>query len=230
MTFARRVAGKISRAVVRYASPGCKEWAEGLAREAEFISSDWVALWWAMGSTKVLFNRREAPLRSLADVAGRARRFSEVQRRGGTSNCLPLLFAFIYLLRLRDSGGGLETLGCWLVIVGGLLMGVAGLVRWQQRIPPPLSQDPVAWAIYYRVELERLRENARSVLGMAVRVGFLVYWVGLMLAQKGGARAHPPFTGFAMVMLVLLTPALIREGFKPDPQIEEVDAVLGETH
>ena len=229
MTLVRRVARRISGAVVRYASPGCKEWAEGLAREAEFISSDWAALRWALGSTKVLFNGREAPLRSLADVAERARRFSEVQRKGGVSNLIPLWFAFIYLLRLRDSGGGLETLGCWLVIAGGLLMGVAGFVRWQQRTPPPLSQDPVAWAIYYRVELERLREKARSALGMAVRAGFLVYWVGVMLAQKGRARAHPPFTGFAVLMLVLLTP-LIREGFKLDPQIDEVDAVLGETH
>ena len=54
MTLVRRVAGKISRAVVRYASPGCKEWAEGLAREAEFVQGDWAALWWALGSTKVL--------------------------------------------------------------------------------------------------------------------------------------------------------------------------------
>lgn len=230
MTLVRRVARKISGTVVRYASPGCKEWAEGLAREAEVIPSDWAALWWAMGSTKVLFNRREAPLRSLADVAEKARRFSEIQFKGRVSNWLPLLFAFNYLLRLPNSGGGLEAVGCRLVCAGGLLMGVAGLVRWQQRTPLPLSQDPAAWAIYYRIELERLRENVRSALGMACRCALLVYWVGLILAQKGGMRAHPLFTGFATLALVLLTPALWRETFTLDLQIEEVDAMLEETH
>jgi hypothetical protein len=140
------------------------------------------------------------------------------------------LFAFIYLLKLRDSGGGLENVGCWLVFAGGLLMGVAGLVRWQQRTPLPLNQDPITWAIYYRIELERLRENARSALGMAHRLWFLMYWVGFILAQKGGSRMHPLFTGFATLALVLLTPALFREGFTLDLQIEEVDAVLGERH
>jgi hypothetical protein len=230
MTLVRRVVRKISGAVVRYASPGCKEWAEGLAREAEVIPGDWVALWWALGSTKVLFNRREAPLRSLADVAERARRFSEVQFKGRISNWLPLLFALIYLLKLPNSGGGLEDVGCWMVFAGGLLMGVVGLVRWQQRTPLPLSQEPAAWGIYYRVELERLRENARSALGMAYRFWLLLYLAGLVLAQKGGMRVHPLFTGFATLMLVLLTPALFRETFMLDLQIEEVDAVLGTTY
>ena len=77
MTLVRRVAMKISGGVVRYASPGCKEWAEGLAREAEFIEGDWAALGWALGSARVLLDRRGAPMTSLADVAARGRRFSE---------------------------------------------------------------------------------------------------------------------------------------------------------
>ena len=229
MILVRRVAMKISGVVVRYASPGCKEWAEGLAREVAFIEGDWAALWWAMGSTKVLLNRREARLRSLADVVERARRFAEVQRKGGISNLIPLWLVFVYLLKLRDSGGGLESLGCWLVCAGGLLMGVAGLVRWQQRSPIPLSQDPTAWAIYYRTELERLRESSRSALGIASRFGLLVYGVGLMLAERGGPRAHPLFAGAVTLMLVMVRPTLFREGFTLDLQIEEVDAVLGET-
>lgn len=227
MTLVRSVARKISHAVVRHSSAGCKEWAEGLAREAEVIPSDWAALWWALGGTKVLLNRREAPLRSVADVVERARRFAEAQRKGGISNLIPLWLVFVYLLKLRDSGGGLESLGCWLVCAGGLFMGVAGFVRWRQRSPVPLNQDPTAWAIYYRTELERLRASSRSALGIASRFGLLVYVVGLMLAERGGPRAHPLFAGVAMLMLVMVRPTLFREGFTLDLQIDEVDAVLG---
>ena len=65
MTLIRRVALTISDEVVRWASPGCKEWAEGLEREAAVIESDWAALRWAIGSTRVLLDRRPAPLTSL---------------------------------------------------------------------------------------------------------------------------------------------------------------------
>jgi hypothetical protein len=85
MTLVRRVAMKISGGVVRYASPGCKEWGEGLAREVEFIEGDWAALRWAIGSTRVLLDRRGAPMTSLADVAARGCRFSESLNKGGFS-------------------------------------------------------------------------------------------------------------------------------------------------
>lgn len=44
MTLIRKLAIKISNEVVIWASPGSKEWAEGLAREVTFIESDWAAL------------------------------------------------------------------------------------------------------------------------------------------------------------------------------------------
>jgi hypothetical protein len=68
MTRTRRLALAISARVVRWASPGCKEWAEGLAREAAVIESDWAALRWAIGSMRVLLDLRAAPLRSLDEV------------------------------------------------------------------------------------------------------------------------------------------------------------------
>jgi hypothetical protein len=68
MILLRRLAKGISSRVVRWASPGCKEWAEGLEREAAVIESDWAALGWAIGSTRVLLDRRATPLRSLDEV------------------------------------------------------------------------------------------------------------------------------------------------------------------
>ena len=60
----RRLAVRILETVVRWASPGCREWAEGLAREVEFIGSDWDALGWAIGSLRVVLDRRQAPIGS----------------------------------------------------------------------------------------------------------------------------------------------------------------------
>jgi hypothetical protein len=72
----RKLALKISHLVVRYASPGSKEWAEGLAREVAFIENDWSALAWEFGSTKLLLDYREAPIGSLADVPSAAQKLS----------------------------------------------------------------------------------------------------------------------------------------------------------
>ena len=44
MTVVRRSAMRIAAFVVRYAAPGCREWADGLAREAEFIEDDCAGL------------------------------------------------------------------------------------------------------------------------------------------------------------------------------------------
>jgi hypothetical protein len=227
MTLVRSVAGKISRAVVRFASPGCKEWAEGLARETAFIGDDWAALRWALGSTRVLLDRRAASLTSLADVAERARRYAAAQRSGLPSNWIVIVYAFDYLLRLFGAGSRLEHTGCSLVVFGGILMGVIGLVRWQQRTEAPLSDETTTWALYYRSELELRRENLHSVFGVLYRFGWSLYWIGLVLAQKGGVRAHPMFTGLGVLVFALATPVLFRETFTLQLQIEEVDAVLG---
>jgi hypothetical protein len=61
MNLVRSMAVGISHRIVRSAAPGCKIWAEGLAREVEFIASDWRALAWAIGSARMLLDRRGSP-------------------------------------------------------------------------------------------------------------------------------------------------------------------------
>ncbi len=78
---------RISRFVMRHASPSSKEWAEGLAREADFVESDWKALAWSLGSMRVLFSYREAPLRSFAELTKAAEKYAEAKRQSfGTTN------------------------------------------------------------------------------------------------------------------------------------------------
>jgi hypothetical protein len=72
MTLLRGLALKISNAVVKYASSGCREWAEGVAREVEFVQGDWAALGWAIGSMRLLLDRREATVCSMGEAVARA--------------------------------------------------------------------------------------------------------------------------------------------------------------
>jgi hypothetical protein len=108
MSPVRRLALTISDEVVRWASPGCKEWAEGLEREARIIESDWAALGWALGSMRVLLDRRAAPLRSLDEVPAATQKFVETTRwqagfvlamsiMQGLINLLPFFLARIIL-------------------------------------------------------------------------------------------------------------------------------------
>jgi hypothetical protein len=95
MTLVRRLALGISSRVVRWASRGCKEWAEGLAREATVIESDWAALGWALGSTRVLLNFREARLATLADVPSAVKKFAEL-KRNESCNGIALIALFLF--------------------------------------------------------------------------------------------------------------------------------------
>src|SRR5580704_6882861 len=103
MTVVRRSAMRIAAFVVRYAAPGCRDWAEGLAREAEFIEDDWSALGWAIGSTRVLLDRREATVSSLSEAASKAQHFLESLRRQNYSYLFFFCQALTYALRLLDA-------------------------------------------------------------------------------------------------------------------------------
>jgi hypothetical protein len=54
MSAARRLASRLLRAVIRHASAECRDWANAMLRELDFIESDWAALFWAMGSTTAI--------------------------------------------------------------------------------------------------------------------------------------------------------------------------------
>ena len=61
MTLLRKLALQIADAVAYYAAPGTKDWVEATAREIAFIPGDWSALAWALGSTRVVFQRNPDP-------------------------------------------------------------------------------------------------------------------------------------------------------------------------
>jgi len=76
MRLIRRLAVRISKKSVERAKPGCKEWAEGLEREVEFIEGDWRALGWATGSLGVLLRNPPKPLGNAEEIARAGRLFA----------------------------------------------------------------------------------------------------------------------------------------------------------
>jgi hypothetical protein len=159
MSLLRGFALKISDAVVRYASPGCKEWAEGLAREVAFIKGDWSALAWAIGSTRVLLNRREAPVGSLDEVSVVAKEYRD--SIGSRLNSpLPYFllaicgaFSWFFIVKPTPLGPMMQA-GGFLMAGAMLCDGYRGLVVYRKRNTDQ-PMDAYEWALYYRSELQR---------------------------------------------------------------------------
>jgi hypothetical protein len=207
MTLLRRLALKISNTVVEYASPGAKEWAQGLAREAAFIESDWAALAWALGSVRVLFDYREAPMGSLAELPAAARRFAKSKRSGNGT----WIFVFYLTLRAGDkffrAANGSERIGYGMTVLGSICWGILVLIEWRREIKMPPSDDTSALIQFYKAGLERLRDLYRSPKVWIVFIAVNFYFLGMILAQPGGVHAHPAWCaalGLAWVGFALL--------------------------
>ena len=64
MPAARRLAIRVLRAVARHAPDECRDWANAMLRELDFIEGDWAALFWAMGSTTAIFRYSSCGLKA----------------------------------------------------------------------------------------------------------------------------------------------------------------------
>jgi len=160
MTLVRRLALGISARVVRWASPGCKEWAEGLEREAAVIESDWAALRWALGSWKMAASYRcqNAPLTSWAEIPGAARTFMRTARSSTIITWLSLLWMcgwFSGVIRHTNPNPS-RPLG-WSFILAVLVYIVCQAIAYRGWRLPPEGELPVV-ASWYRSALERQRD------------------------------------------------------------------------
>jgi hypothetical protein len=53
----RNLARRLLRATLQFAPPNCREWAEAMLSELEFIEGEWPALFWALGCTTAIFRQ-----------------------------------------------------------------------------------------------------------------------------------------------------------------------------
>jgi hypothetical protein len=163
--------------VVRHASSGCKEWAEGLAREVEFVQGDWAALGWAVGSTRVLLNRAVAPMTSLADVRDGVRGLSKWLRRRTSGYAFLFFYAFYNTMKMMGAGSVQLRSGYGFLAAAATFSVITLLLRRRMQQAPD-GDDLVDWVRYYRFELEGQRDFYRSRIGMASYAVLIGYFTG----------------------------------------------------
>ena len=160
MTCRRRLAMWLSSWGTLWATAGSKEWAQGLEREARVIESDWAALRWSLGSTRVLLDRRPASLTSLDEVPAATQKLVEGARSWacvflftsimqGLINLLPFFLARIVR----------RPAGCALVVLASIITGAYSLIE-RRRLKEPwkdnIYEDLVACTSFYKEQLKRL--------------------------------------------------------------------------
>jgi hypothetical protein len=179
MNLVRSMAVGISHRVVRWAAPGCKDWAEGLEREVEFIESDWRALAWAVGSTWVLLERREVDATSEGKIRAQAPRFVDIFIWGCYA-CW-IFDIWIKISAAKSTFGRIEVSLALFPLTYWLAASIAKSVRGK-----PSWLDTDARRMFDRKELERKLARYRTVRRWFPALATLSFTTALVMEREGG--------------------------------------------
>jgi hypothetical protein len=225
MSFVRKTADRIAGLVVRYASPGSREWAQAIESELLYIESDWRALGWALSGMHVLLDFQPAPLRTLADLDAEVQKHAERRRHAVNNGWLitnaPLFPPLIYVLQfLFDVAIGRHIFSNTVLLLGLLL--VAPTIYLRSREPNvPDRDDPTGLVRFYVDELSATSSNSLT---------FWMFVVGALL-MIAGFELGIGF-GWQSVMPLLLFPALalfLVQHRKNRRRLAKVEALLDTT-
>lgn len=211
MTNARRLALKISRAVLRMAPPGVQDWAKAMLCEMDFIESDWTALLWALSGTRILFRiksrclPREVPVTGVADIPRAAQNLADRVHARTLSVVVTVFESVAFGCILFLVRNPIQRLGSLLTIAAMLYMTYQLLAR---RVREVSSDDRTDRTISYRAELERQRDFHRgwwfwSRLAIML-AGLLLFCIGGVLAEPGYL---PGYTALAACFVGVCTRA-----------------------
>jgi hypothetical protein len=214
--------------MIQFASPGTKDWAKAMLREMDFIESDWSALLWSFGSTRILFRRRDVPVTSVGDVPRAAQNFAKkIQRRTRSVFIVTLFESVCFGSFILFFPNLMQRIGSGLTVVAMLFMMYQVLARRPREVPG--ETDASICVVAYRAELERQRDFHRSWW-------FWSRWVimlpGFVLFCLGFSTAHPEtasinhWTLFSFVALAIAAiPLNLGLACKYQRQIDELDAL-----
>ena len=236
MTLVRRLALGISAIVVRWASPGYKEWAEGLEREARVIESDWAALRWALGSTRVLLDCRAAPLRSLDEVPAAVQKLVDGAMVFGTLILFrPVIDGLWFLRWFFVANSTLGRAGCAIGVLGSVIAVTYLLMEWRrlslierrrlnETYKDYIYNDVVACAHFYKEQLKSCHKL------WIYSSSFLCWMLGKWMYDHYDHYLHVDmFTWVlfsAFILFILLVMLLVKQ--QKLRRIEEIDALLAE--
>jgi hypothetical protein len=208
MTLVRRKALEISGWVTWLASPGCKEWAQGLEREVAFIDSDWRALGWALGSMRVLLDRREAPLRSIFEVPAVAKKYFEKRR---SQIALTYLMCSIYGIGLSlvvftvlsIHRYPMDCLSTCLIVMASSPMFYR---TWRYgRVVVVQPDNVIDCAVYLRSEMQ---QDIEFNCGWPTWASFALIWFSFALADLGAKGSNAAWVHDSRLSLPMLTPLI----------------------
>jgi len=240
MSLVRRKALEISSWVTWLASPGCKEWAEGLEREVAFIQSDWRALAWAIGSVRVVMDRRETPFGSLAEVPAAAKKYFagrwEISATYFTYVFLcVVLGATYYETAIHQPYHAISTatmqIGACLLAAGLLFLGSRYYFYLRQAVWAPVPDDLYECAARYR---DALRRDLKFNYQQGTRYFIEATSWGSLLLSSLASLLH---TDFPLPLKIVLVPcSVVPVGLmflraytdmrKLQSRIEDLDALL----
>ena len=211
MTRVRRLAVKVTGFVMRHASVGAREWADGVTREVEFIESDWAALGWALGSTRVLLSRRARQQNAVPDAHAKFMSATDYLVNAGT-----LGMQIIFALDVIHPSSPMERIGASLMLMGWTYWDVTRFLRWSRERQVPPTEDIRATALFRRENLERRLRSARPIRRILPTLMALAYFAGTALKFRA-VGISPIFTylvaaacAFVVRLLWLDTPEKVQ--------------------
>jgi hypothetical protein len=166
MSYVRNAAYRLADLVVRYASPGSKEWARAIESELVYIESDWRALAWALSGTRVLFNIQPSPLLTIGDLDSEAEKYADRRRHsmnnGWLARNLPLLqllaFAAQFILNIAMGRNIFSSV----VRLSGLLLLIPMLYVRTREPYVPDRDDRAGLVRFYVEELSAISSTSMT--------------------------------------------------------------------
>jgi hypothetical protein len=229
MTTLRKLASTIANTVTRLASPLAQDWASAMHREMDFIQNDWAALFWAVGSIRILFKRQTQTVADFSDIPRASRDLRrKIQLRtfaGYTVTLSEAAWCVWFTFSLPDT---MQRWGCALMALAMLFLTYQLFSRRPRPVPTELS----ACASSYRVELERQRDFFRGSWLWARLAAFIpgtaLLCLGGVIAYPQGAAFHESIAGAMIVLLLIAIPNSSRMARSFQRKINDLDAVLKE--
>jgi|HubBroStandDraft_5_1064220.scaffolds.fasta_scaffold27685_4 hypothetical protein len=226
MTMIRRLALKVLDAAARQAAPGTRDWITAMSREMDFIENDWAALWWALGSTRILFKRQHVPLADLSGVPRAAQCLAKSVRRrtliGGVVALTEAAFFGYFFFGVSTSTLRIASA---FTVAGVLYIGIQLYAR--RAAQQPLDNASAIGA--YRVELERQRDFHRSSWFWSRQLLFLpgpvLFCVGEAMVQPESARAFLAILAAFAFLWLRAVPLNLNQARKYQRRLDELDAL-----